>query len=125
MDARGNAVLVRCGSFTRTIHSVILRQSVPSRPRSVDTAWNAVAAVSAIRQFSCGSLVYGLDAEDCEYMVSIGMYAQGENAMASDYENGIWIGTDGPNTFTFVNATHVPMTLIMWHRAPRMTRRLS
>ncbi|KAK3689668.1 hypothetical protein B0T22DRAFT_176686 [Podospora appendiculata] len=66
-------------------------------------------------QFSCDPLVYGLSLEDCQYMSTIGMLGQGENAVE---DNGqIWIGSDGPNIFTFINAANVPITLILWHTA--------
>lgn len=51
-------------------------------------------------------------------MTNIGMAGQGENHFGS---NGyIWIGDDGPNTFTFTNraAQNVPITLIMWDFPP-------
>ncbi|KAK0713970.1 hypothetical protein B0T26DRAFT_381702 [Lasiosphaeria miniovina] len=67
-------------------------------------------------QFSCDFPVFGLDSVDCEYMASIGMLGQGFNAQD---ENGrIWIGSQGPNRFTFVNAAGVPITLIVWYMAP-------
>jgi hypothetical protein len=49
-------------------------------------------------------------------MASIGMFAQGRN----DYgDNGrVWIGADGPNTFIFINAAGVPITLVLWYKAP-------
>lgn len=65
----------------------------------------------------CDSPVYGLSAEDCEYMASIGILGQGENAVEGDGAN-IWIGPSGPNTFNFVNGAGVPITLIVWYRAP-------
>jgi hypothetical protein len=70
-------------------------------------------------QLSCHSLVEGLDLEDCEYMASIGMLSQGNNAVsADDNQNGIWIGNDGPNTFTFINEAGVPLTVVMWYMSP-------
>jgi len=84
---------------------------VVSRPTRHDkTRYKSTA------QFDCGSLAYGLTAEDCNYMASIGIRAQGENAVATSNGTGIWIGSDGPNTFTFANAADVPMTLIIWYR---------
>ncbi|KAK0625463.1 hypothetical protein B0T17DRAFT_508451 [Bombardia bombarda] len=72
-----------------------------------------ISAVSeSTAQFSCDTLVYGLNADDCAYMAAIGMAGQGENSLT---DNGLmWIGSDGPNTFTFVNAAGMPITLIMW-----------
>ncbi|KAK3321909.1 hypothetical protein B0H66DRAFT_581349 [Apodospora peruviana] len=68
---------------------------------------------TSLAQFSCSSLVYGLSAADCVYMAEIGMLGQGNNSLE---DNGlIWIGADGPNTFTFVNAADVPLILILWY----------
>ncbi|KAL2261115.1 hypothetical protein VTK26DRAFT_4691 [Humicola hyalothermophila] len=73
--------------------------------------------LSAARQFTCDSLAYGLRLDDCNYMASIGMLAQGRNDVT---DNGrVWIGSDGANLFTFVNAAAgVPMTLVVWYAAP-------
>ncbi|KAK1757181.1 hypothetical protein QBC47DRAFT_422172 [Echria macrotheca] len=73
-------------------------------------------------QFSCATLAPGLTAGDCNYMAAIGMLAQGANLMSenitADNTNAdIWIGLDGPNTFTFVNGATVPIILIIWYRA--------
>ncbi len=70
------------------------------------------------RQFTCDSLAYGLLAQDCAHMASIGMFAQGRNDLA---ENGrLWIGSDGANTFIFINAapSNIPITLIVWYKPP-------
>ena len=69
------------------------------------------------RYTDCDSPVNGLSAEDCEYMASRGILGQGENTVEDDGAN-IWIGPSGPNTFNFVNAAGVPITLIVWYRAP-------
>ncbi|KAK0725491.1 hypothetical protein B0H67DRAFT_480101, partial [Lasiosphaeris hirsuta] len=66
--------------------------------------------------FSCGSLAYGLSVEDCEHMAVIGMAGQGQNAIG-EKGAGIWIGSEGPNTFTFINTAKVPVTVIVWYRA--------
>ncbi|KAK4192328.1 hypothetical protein QBC35DRAFT_447641 [Podospora australis] len=66
------------------------------------------------RNFDCSTLAYGLSYVDCEYMSSIGMFAQGLNPTSP---NGrMWIGTEGPNTFTFINGAGVPVVLIIWYR---------
>ncbi|KAK4220615.1 hypothetical protein QBC38DRAFT_462401 [Podospora fimiseda] len=63
--------------------------------------------------FSCSPLAQGLSLDDCNYMASIGMFGQGKNPLAN---NGrIWIGTDGPNTFTFINGGGGSLTLVMWY----------
>ncbi|KAJ9136556.1 effector 5 protein [Pleurostoma richardsiae] len=69
------------------------------------------------RSFSCRTLAYGLSAADCQHMSDIGMAGQGANPTSN---NGVvWIGSDGPNTFTFTNqATNpspVPVALILWN----------
>jgi hypothetical protein len=68
------------------------------------------------RSFSCSSLVTGLSSADCQWMSSIGMAGQGTNAVSNN--GNIWIGGDGPNTFTFTNQASspsaVPVTLILW-----------
>jgi len=90
------------------------KPAVASRPTRHDGNRYGSAA-----QFSCESLASGLNREDCEYMASIGIRAQGENAVElGSNGTGIWIGLDGPNTFTFINAFDVPMILIMWYRGP-------
>lgn len=71
---------------------------------------------AATRQFSCASLAYGLSAQDCNYMASIGMFSQGRNDVANN--GNVWIGSDGPNTFTFTNAAGVPIVLIVWYQPP-------
>ncbi|KAK3939967.1 hypothetical protein QBC46DRAFT_364395 [Diplogelasinospora grovesii] len=59
---------------------------------------------------------YGLTSEDCAYMASIGFAGLGRNSLTN---NGlIWIGTDGPNVFTFINGAGYPIILIMWYAAP-------
>ncbi|KAK4198855.1 hypothetical protein QBC40DRAFT_177762 [Triangularia verruculosa] len=71
------------------------------------------AASQSNSNMSCFSLGYGLSRPDCEYMASIGMFDQGRNAV---YNNGkIWIGGDGPNTFTFINGAGVPIILVIWY----------
>jgi hypothetical protein len=61
----------------------------------------------------CTNPVAGLKREDCNHMSNIGVGEQGVNA---DRNNGhIWVGNDGPNTFTFWNHAHVPVTLILWN----------
>ncbi|KAK4642538.1 hypothetical protein QC761_509790 [Podospora bellae-mahoneyi] len=74
---------------------------------------NSQSARESNSNMSCFSLGYGLSARDCEYMASIGMFDQGRNAI---YNNGkMWIGRDGPNTFTFINGAGVPIILVMWY----------
>ncbi|KAG8408417.1 hypothetical protein J3459_017827 [Metarhizium acridum] len=62
-----------------------------------------------------GKLAYGLTKEDCYYMSSIGMTAQGLSAQSQSQSDDayIWVGDQGPNTFTFTNAGNSPMTLII------------
>lgn len=70
------------------------------------------------RSFSCSNPVSGLTQADCNHMSNIGMAGQGYNPTNN---NGIiWIGDDGPNTFTFQNLGGtsngvVPVTLIIWN----------
>lgn len=62
----------------------------------------------------CNMLVPGLNYDDCVHMYNIGMAGMGDNVVGN---NGyIWIGDDGPNTFTFTNnaAEEMPITLIIW-----------
>ncbi|KAK0702562.1 hypothetical protein B0T21DRAFT_405649 [Apiosordaria backusii] len=71
------------------------------------------AASQSNSNMSCFALGHGLSGPDCEYMASIGMFDQGRNAI---HNNGkIWIGADGPNTFTFINGAGVPIILVMWY----------
>jgi hypothetical protein len=66
----------------------------------------------------CSFLAPGLTEEDCLHLSSIGMADQGINSLRDN--SVIWIGTSGPNTFTFTNeATRpylVPITLIIWRQ---------
>jgi len=48
-------------------------------------------------------------------MKSIGMRGQGHNYLENN--NHIWIGADGPNTFTFVNGAPVPIIIVVWYAA--------
>lgn len=69
------------------------------------------------RSFDCSSPVSGLTQADCQHMSDIGMAGQGYNSYT---DNGqIWIGNDGPNTFTFQNlGGGVPVTIIIWNNPP-------
>ena len=53
-------------------------------------------------------------------MANIGMAGQGANSQTNN--GNIWLGTDGPNQFTFtnnaVNPSPVPVTIIVWYNAP-------
>ncbi|KFH48517.1 hypothetical protein ACRE_006700 [Hapsidospora chrysogenum ATCC 11550] len=56
--------------------------------------------------------VGGLSFDDCQHMANIGMAGMGDNVFGN---NGyIWVGNDGPNTFTFTNRGSAPTTLILW-----------
>lgn len=72
------------------------------------------------RGFDCSAPVNGLSQEDCQHMSNIGMAGQGKNDFGNN--GNIWIGNDGPSTFTFTNdATNpspVPVTIIVWYNAP-------
>ena len=60
----------------------------------------------------CTSLVEGVSFDDCQRMADIGMAGIGENIFGG---NGhIWIGDDGPNTFTFTNQGSEPTILVLW-----------
>ena len=54
----------------------------------------------------------GLSTGDCKYMSSIGMHSQGVNSYSSN--GNIWIGGNGPNTFTFNAKAGEAVTLIVW-----------
>ena len=49
-------------------------------------------------------------------MSQIGMLGTGSNPQLPN--NRIWIGSEGPNVFTFVNAAEVPLILVLWLMAP-------
>ncbi|KAI9737224.1 MAG: hypothetical protein M1818_005756 [Claussenomyces sp. TS43310] len=67
------------------------------------------------RSFDCSSPVSGLTTADCQHMSDIGFVSQGVNPTS---DNGaIWIGSDGPNTFTFENTAGVDVTLVIWNQA--------
>jgi len=103
-----------------------LRAATPQRRVSV--ALEGVAAPANSRhsvsqsvmasqsRMTCKTLVPGLKLEDCQYMASIGMLAQGENAQSGNNRD-IWIGMDGPNVLTFISGATVPIILVLWYRA--------
>lgn len=66
------------------------------------------------RDIDCNATILGLLFDDCQYMSSIEMAGVGINAAESN--GNIWIGEDGPNTFTFTNNADppAPVTLVMW-----------
>ncbi|KAJ1326461.1 hypothetical protein MN608_07908 [Microdochium nivale] len=71
----------------------------------------------SIMAFGCSSRPTGLNQKDCEYMSKIGMAGVGANSKSSSSK--IWIGTNGPNKFTFKNSgTGAPVTLILWDFPP-------
>lgn len=67
---------------------------------------------TAKRSFACDTLASGLDKEDCEWMAEIGMASQGDNV--EECNDHIWIGDDGPNTFTFTNDADCPLIVVVW-----------
>lgn len=62
----------------------------------------------------CGSPVKGLSTDDCNYMSKIGMAGQGVNAQSSN--GNVWVGNNGPNTFTFINKSNpkVGIIVVLW-----------
>ncbi|KAK4207738.1 hypothetical protein QBC37DRAFT_444314 [Rhypophila decipiens] len=71
--------------------------------------------------FTCSPLAAGLSILDCIYLFQIGLVSQGSNPLSpssSDGKHPIWIGSQGPNQFTFINSADVPVILIVWHMAP-------
>jgi hypothetical protein len=71
----------------------------------------------AKRTIDCSNLVPGLTLEDCEYMSEIGIVSQGCNVESNNGK--IWIGDDGPYTFTFTNhaseEANTPLTVVVWY----------
>ncbi|KAI0482541.1 hypothetical protein GGR56DRAFT_192849 [Xylariaceae sp. FL0804] len=63
------------------------------------------------------TLTSGLFMEDAEHMAKIGMAYQGVNAAAQSDSTPIWLGTDGPNIFSFSNTAEVPVNVVMWYMA--------
>ncbi|KAI9647262.1 hypothetical protein NHQ30_003645 [Ciborinia camelliae] len=73
----------------------------------------ALSSSSTAQSFSCASPVAGLTAADCTYMsTTLKMAGMGTNAQAPN--GGVWIGSQGPNTFPFTNNAAVPITVIIW-----------
>ncbi|KAM7186295.1 hypothetical protein V8F33_011891 [Rhypophila sp. PSN 637] len=72
--------------------------------------------------FTCSPLAAGLSVLDCIYLFQIGIVNQGSNPLSPSSSDGgkhpIWIGSQGPNQFTFINSADVPVILIVWHMAP-------
>ncbi|EGZ68977.1 hypothetical protein NEUTE2DRAFT_114996 [Neurospora tetrasperma FGSC 2509] len=62
------------------------------------------------------SPVPGLSPPDCTYLSTIGVISQGQNALsAASGTAGIYLGTNGPNTFSFINGASVPLILVVWY----------
>ncbi len=65
------------------------------------------------RGLNCNNPPQGLTQKDCNHMQNINMAFTGINSYSNNGK--IWIGNDGPNTFTFKNmAGGVPVTLVIW-----------
>ncbi|KAK0615582.1 hypothetical protein B0T17DRAFT_458880, partial [Bombardia bombarda] len=56
----------------------------------------------------------GLSGPDCEYISQIGFVGMGTNPSSSSQDSKIWIGNNGPNTFTFSNQASVDVILVLW-----------
>ncbi len=77
------------------------------------TGPSATAAVGGVdkRGSDCSSPAWGLDRGDCEHMSAIGIAGQGQNDRSN---NGrVWIGNDGPATFTFYNRVDPPASVVL------------
>ncbi|KAH9902348.1 hypothetical protein F4778DRAFT_737306 [Xylariomycetidae sp. FL2044] len=61
------------------------------------------------------SVVAGLDKADSQYMQQITMAYQGLNRKNGNNGNLIWIGNDGPNTFTIQNKAQTSTILVVWY----------
>ncbi|KAM7198905.1 hypothetical protein V8F20_005972 [Naviculisporaceae sp. PSN 640] len=96
-------------------------------PRASNDDNNHLAALQK-RQFSCNSPSFGLTTLDCIYLSQIGVHSQGPNPLSPSSssalssangqpEHAIWIGSEGPNLFTFINSADVPVILILWEMA--------
>jgi hypothetical protein len=74
-------------------------------------------ALTKRQGLDCSNLAPGLCLQDCQHMSKIGFAEQGINAQASN--GNIWVGDDGPYTFTFTNDAseehNTPLTLVVWH----------
>lgn len=66
-------------------------------------------------QFSCDTLVFGLEAADCSWLQEIELFSQGMN---SGSDNGIiWLGESGPNVFAISNFNdNEPITVVVWYQ---------
>ncbi|KAJ4371938.1 hypothetical protein N0V85_009085 [Neurospora sp. IMI 360204] len=66
--------------------------------------------------YNCASPVPGLSPQDCTYLSTIGIISQGQNALsAASGTAGIYLGSNGPNTFSFINGASVPLILVVWY----------
>ncbi|KAK1783375.1 hypothetical protein QBC45DRAFT_465013 [Copromyces sp. CBS 386.78] len=66
--------------------------------------------------YNCASPVPGLSPQDCTYLSAIGVVSQGQNALsAASGSAGIFLGSAGPNTFSFINGASVPLILVVWY----------
>ena len=79
-----------------------LASAVPATPRI------------AARGFDCSSPAAGLSASDCQYLSQIGFASQGINPVGNNGQ--IWIGDDGPNTFTFYSP-NADVILVLWDQS--------
>ncbi|ATY63396.1 hypothetical protein A9K55_008624 [Cordyceps militaris] len=97
---------------TSTIAAVaaLLRAGEALPPARNDSV-NGVPAIGK-RWLDCNRPVQGLSQDDCQHMSKIGFGSMGKN---SDHDNGaIWVGGDGPTTFTFTNRADEGVTVVMW-----------
>ncbi|KAK3320372.1 hypothetical protein B0T19DRAFT_468689 [Cercophora scortea] len=110
MEACSQGLVVAILFATATLTAAVAIPGLDSRPR--EPIQGLQQHRSLINREESSKFLY---LEDCQYMSAIGMLGQGENALE---DNGqIWIGSDGPNIFTFINAASVPITLILWYTA--------
>lgn len=66
--------------------------------------------------YNCASPVPGLSPQDCTYLSTIGFASQGQNAVsAASGTAGIYLGSSGLNTFSFINGASVPLILVVWY----------
>ncbi|TQW11831.1 hypothetical protein IF2G_00562 [Cordyceps javanica] len=96
--------------------STLAGLSTAGMANETDTSISVLGNVKAATFFGCEKLQPHLNKADCEHMSKIGMAGQGINSLQPNGK--AWIGSDGPNTFTFTNRagspSPVPVTVVLW-----------
>ncbi|KAK0707705.1 hypothetical protein B0H67DRAFT_556354 [Lasiosphaeris hirsuta] len=83
--------------------------------RNATLAAEALASTTVLspHAIDCERTVQGLTKADCRYLSSIGFTGPGSNP-SSNSAGKIWLGSNGPNIFTFANKANTDVVLVLW-----------